>query len=95
MAFAKAVRSVLGDAEAAPFLKWVGGKRQLLPQIVPHLPRDFGVYHEPFLGGGALYFHLRPARAYLGDCNGRLVRTYRGVRNRVQDVVTHLQEHAR
>lgn len=70
-----------------PFLKWVGGKRQLLPALVEHLPTRFGRYHEPFLGGGALFFHLRPQAAVLSDTNERLVRTWRGVRDAVEDVI--------
>jgi DNA adenine methylase len=78
------------DLRARPFLKWVGGKRQLLPTISAHAPPRFGRYHEPFLGGGALFFHLRPARAVLADTNERLVRTWRGVRDRVEDVIALL-----
>ncbi len=73
-----------------PFLKWVGGKRQLLPALAPHVPVRFGRYHEPFLGGGALFFHLRPGRAVLSDTNTRLIRTWRGVRDAVEDVIGHL-----
>jgi DNA adenine methylase len=75
-----------------PFLKWVGGKRQLLPALTAHMPHRFGRYHEPFLGGGALFFHLRPQRAVLSDTNSRLVRTWIGVRDAVEDVIALLQE---
>ncbi|MES2640423.1 MAG: DNA adenine methylase [Myxococcota bacterium] len=74
-----------------PFLKWVGGKRQLLPALLPHTPARFGRYHEPFVGGGALFFHLRPARAVLADTNARLIRTWIGVRDHVEDVITLLR----
>ncbi|MDP2311166.1 MAG: DNA adenine methylase [Pseudomonadota bacterium] len=74
-----------------PFLKWVGGKRQLLPALLPHTPLRFGRYHEPFVGGGALYFHLRPARAVLSDTNARLIRTWTGVRDHVEDVIALLR----
>lgn len=73
-----------------PFLKWVGGKRQLLPAMAAHVPHRFGRYHEPFLGGGALFFHLRPQAAVLADTNARLIRTWRGVRDRVDDVIALL-----
>ncbi len=76
-----------------PFLKWVGGKRQLLPSLLPHTPGRFGRYHEPFLGGGALFFHLRPARAVLADTNARLIRTWRGVRDQVEEVIALLREY--
>jgi DNA adenine methylase len=74
-----------------PFLKWVGGKRQLLPALLPHTPSRFGRYHEPFLGGGALFFNLRPARSVLADTNARLVRTWKGVRDSVEDVIALLR----
>lgn len=73
-------------AEGRPFLKWAGGKRRLLPQILPHVPR-FGRYHEPFVGSGALFFHLGPPRATLSDNNERLVRAYRGLKDDVDGVI--------
>jgi DNA adenine methylase len=73
-----------------PFLKWVGGKRRLLPQILPYVPSDFRTYHEPFLGGGALFFHLQPSSAFLSDSNGRLVRTYEALRADVDAVIAQL-----
>jgi DNA adenine methylase len=80
-------------AEAKPFVKWVGGKRQLLRQLVEHAPQaeDLGTYYEPFLGGGALFFHLRPARAVLSDSNARLIRTYKGIRDDVDGVIDRLK----
>lgn len=80
------------DEDAGPFVKWVGGKRQLLGQIIPHLPDYSGRYFEPFVGGGALYFHLKPKKAVLSDGNERLVRTYRGVRDDVNGVLARLHE---
>jgi len=70
-----------------PFLKWAGGKRQLLPVLLESAPPDFNRYFEPLVGGGALFFHLRPASAVLADKNERLIRTYRGVRDNVDDVI--------
>lgn len=70
-----------------PFLKWVGGKGQLLPELRKHVPATFGDYHEPFIGGGAMFFDLAragliasPRCAHLSDTNELLFRTYRGVR---------------
>ncbi|MBI4950680.1 MAG: DNA adenine methylase [Myxococcales bacterium] len=87
-------RSARADGAAKPFLKWAGGKRSLLPQILPHVPERFGTYHEPFLGGAALFFHLArtraPFRARLSDTNARLVRTYLAVRDRVEEVIARL-----
>lgn len=78
---------------ARPFLKWVGGKRQLLDQMRPHLPVRFGRLHEPFVGGGALFFALQPRRASLSDNNARLVATYRGVRDEPGRVIELLKEY--
>jgi DNA adenine methylase len=74
-----------------PFLKWAGGKRQLLPELLRHVPARFPRYFEPFVGGGALFFSLRPPKAVLADVNERLIRTYRGVRDHVDEVVALLQ----
>jgi DNA adenine methylase len=83
---------------ARPFLKWVGGKRQLLAPLAAGLPASFGDYHEPFVGGGALFFHLvsagRIRRAHLADANERLVRTWRGVRGDVEKVIALLGAYA-
>ena len=75
-----------------PFLKWAGGKRQLLPELLAQLPAQRRTYHEPFLGGGALFFKLQPDRAVLSDLNERLIRTYRAVRDDVEAVVEALRE---
>ncbi|NMC34524.1 MAG: Dam family site-specific DNA-(adenine-N6)-methyltransferase [Veillonellaceae bacterium] len=70
-----------------PFLKWVGGKGRLLPRLGPLLPLSFtGTYWEPFLGGGAMFFFLRPQQAVLSDTNEELIRTYRAVREHPRDV---------
>lgn len=73
---------------AQPFVKWAGGKRRLLSDLLAHTPASFTRYHEPFVGGGALFFSLASARppargpwATLSDANLRLVRTYRAVRD--------------
>jgi len=79
------------QSEARPFLKWVGGKRQLVPELMRHVPAKFGTYHEPFVGGGALFFALLPDDATISDLNKRLVRTYRGVCNSVDDVIELLK----
>lgn len=86
------------DAPLRPFVKWVGGKRALLPALTAHAPRKFGRYHEPFVGGGALFFDLAHRRALargaaLSDNNERLVRAYRGVRNAVEDVIARLRSY--
>lgn len=80
---------------ARPFIKFVGGKTQLLPELLKRVPNTYGCYYEPFVGGGALFFALRPKRAVLCDANERLIRTYKAVRDRVNDVIRGLVEHER
>jgi DNA adenine methylase len=80
-----------GLQTARPFLKWAGGKRQLLDELRRRAPATFGAYHEPFLGGGALYFGLAPRVAFLGDTNERLIRTYRGVQRQADAVISTLR----
>ncbi len=79
------------DDVGKPFLKWAGGKRQLLGDIWPHLPARYGRYFEPFIGGGALFFALGPPRAVLTDVNERLIRAYKGVRDDVDTVIELLR----
>ncbi|PZO10678.1 MAG: DNA methyltransferase [Leptolyngbya foveolarum] len=85
--------------QARPFIKWAGGKSRLLAQYKPFLPTDFERYHEPFLGGGALFFYLAPQlqaqekRAYLSDLNPELVNVYRCVRDEVEGLIEQLAVH--
>jgi DNA adenine methylase len=77
-----------------PFLKWVGGKRQLLPELSKYVPAKFGRYYEPFVGGGALFFDLRASgwagEAVLGDSNALLIETYKGIRDDVELIINYL-----
>lgn len=79
------------SAQARPAWKWVGGKRQLLDRLVPLMPTEFACYYEPFFGGGALFYHLKPRAACISDANLRLVRTLRAVRDDVDGVVMRLR----
>ena len=81
------------SSKARPFLKWVGGKTQLLPQLSAKLPKKFGKYYEPFLGGGALFFHLYPAQACLSDINDTLISTYQVIRDQVDELIEDLAQH--
>jgi DNA adenine methylase len=76
-----------------PFLKWAGGKTQLLPQLLQRLPQNFNRYIEPFLGGGALFFALQPRGAYLADCNSELINCFEVVRSHLPELVTELQSY--
>jgi DNA adenine methylase len=79
------VMSTLKNAK--PFLKWAGGKRQLLSHLRERVPTGHGSYHEPFIGGGALFFDIAPERAVIADFNLRLVRTYTAVRDHTEAVI--------
>src|SRR5713101_924079 len=74
-----------------PFVKWAGGKSQLLPQISAVLPRHFNKYFEPFVGGGAVYFHLRPNDAVISDANFELINAYRVIKNDLGALIHHLE----
>lgn len=82
---------------ARPFLKWAGGKGQLLPQFHALFPRTFANYHEPFVGGGAVFFALAPRLAgkkvFLSDNNDELMNAYRVVRDAVEPLITSLSKH--
>jgi DNA adenine methylase len=75
----------------SPILKWVGGKRQLLDSITPLLPKRISSYCEPFLGGGALLFHLQPPKAYVNDINAELMGVYQAVKDDVEALITTLE----
>ena len=80
-----------GRTKVIPFLKWPGGKRWLSQAIVEIVPRKIeGRYYEPFLGGGAAFFVLRPTKATLSDVNTALIETYREVRERPLELARRL-----
>lgn len=60
-----------------PFVKWAGGKRQIIDKLKKYLPEDFDTYYEPFVGGGALLFELSPQRAVINDSNKELINVYK------------------
>ena len=82
-----------------PFLKWIGGKGQLVDELLAMAPKRFKAYHEPFVGGGALFFALQRAErlngkeVHLSDINGELVATYEAIREEVHSVIRHLGKH--
>lgn len=79
--------------DCKPFLKWVGGKSQLLEELIKRVPRKFSAYHEPFLGGGALFFALQPATSYLSDINPELINAYQVVKSKVTELIDDLKKH--
>jgi DNA adenine methylase len=85
-------------ASPKPFVKWAGGKRQLIPQIEKHLPEKFSSYFEPFLGGGALLFHLlsenENLKGYVSDLNSDLILSYVTIRDNLSSLLKSLQKHS-
>jgi DNA adenine methylase len=77
-----------------PFLKWAGGKTQLLNELTQYMPADFGNYHEPFIGSGALFFHVfrkgKIRNAFITDINQELIDTYLAIRDCVEEVINCL-----
>ena len=87
------VEPTLGKLERTqvkPILKWVGGKTQLLKDILPKVPLSYGRYIEPFLGGGALFFALQPEKGIIADSNPELINMYRQVADCVAEVIDYL-----
>jgi len=78
--------------KAKPFIQWVGGKREMIEQYERFIPKTFGTYFEPFLGGGAMFFYLAPEKAVLSDNNTELIKTYEGVRDNPEEVIKILRE---
>ena len=81
------------DNLVAPVLKWVGGKRQLLETFLPLLPARITSYCEPFVGGGALLFHLQPETAYVNDINENLILVYTVIRDNVEALIQELKKY--
>ena len=76
-----------------PVLKWVGGKRQLLQTLIPMLPKKITSYCEPFLGGGAMLFHLQPKKALINDINANLILVYEVIRDDVENLINALSKY--
>ena len=89
--------SQVSSVAPKPFVKWAGGKRQLIPILNENLPKSFGTYYEPFLGGGALLFHILTERdgqkCSISDLNSDLVLAYTTIRNRIDELISSLKSH--
>lgn len=78
-----------------PFLKWVGGKRQLMPSIKENLPNDINKlkYFEPFIGGGAVFFDLQPKKGVINDFNSELINVYQTIKDNPEELIENLKLH--
>lgn len=76
----------------SPILKWVGGKRQLLDSILPLIP-EYTTYYEPFVGGGAVFFHTQPKKAVINDSNGELINIYKMIKEQPEELIAILAKH--
>lgn len=77
----------------APFLKWVGGKRQLMPAIKELIPKKYTNYYEPFIGGGAVLFELQPKKAVINDFNEELINVYQTIKENPEELILDLKTH--
>lgn len=84
------------NGKAVPFVKWAGGKRSIIGELVARLPKEFKNYFEPFAGGGALFFELyeRLTAAYLSDINSDLILTYNAIKKDPERLIQLLNKHA-
>lgn len=76
-----------------PILKWAGGKRQLLPELIKFLPKKFNNYIEPFIGGGALYFYLNYNNSIINDSNSEIINLYNEIKNNPNSILKELTKY--
>ena len=76
-----------------PILKWAGGKRQLLSQIEKYFPKKMTAYYEPFIGGGAVLFHLQPKNAVINDYNKDLINCYVTIKENLEELILELKKY--
>lgn len=81
------------DKDIRPIVKWVGGKRQVMNEIIKHVPNDFNTYYEPFIGGAAVLFEIQPKKAVINDINIELINMYITVKNEVDKLIIDLKKH--
>jgi DNA adenine methylase len=77
-----------------PILKWVGGKRQLISEIMPLIPKSYSTYVEPFVGGAAVLFELQPNKAIINDYNSELINVYEVIRDNPEELIEQLRYHS-
>ncbi len=89
---AKRESNSTSSKKANPFLQWVGGKREFINNYNDYFPKNYGNYHEPFLGGGAVLFHLDPCNAYVSDLNLELVQSYNAIKDTPEEIIRLLKK---
>lgn len=89
----KLAEKSFNNLEAKPFLKWAGGKRQLLSIIQQYLPAKYTEYYEPFVGAGAMLFSLQPQKSTINDSNGELINCYQVIRDQPEELLKLCQQH--
>lgn len=77
--------------QISPFVKWAGGKKQLLTRLKEHMPSEYNRYYEPFIGGGALLFSVQPEHAVINDVNAQLLNVYRQLKVNADEVIHEIQ----
>lgn len=82
----------MSNKKVIPFVKWAGGKRQLLDRISERMPQNYNNYFEPFIGGGAVLFELQPEKAVINDINASLINVYRIIANSPQEFIENVKE---
>ncbi|MDQ7056634.1 MAG: DNA adenine methylase [Persephonella sp.] len=84
---------IIETLKPKPFVKWAGGKRQVIDILINEIPKEFDTYIEPFVGGGALFFEILPKKAIINDINKELINTYLVIKNNVNDLIKSLKNH--
>lgn len=82
----------MSNKNVTPFVKWAGGKRQLLDKIFERMPQTYSNYFEPFIGGGAVLFELQPENAVINDINASLINAYRIIESNPQEFIEYVKK---
>ena len=77
---------------AKPFIKWAGGKNKLVKTLIGKMPKEYNLYIEPFIGGGALFLELSPQFAIINDINKNLINCYEQIKDHNQDIIDFLSQ---
>jgi len=93
----KELEEPMEKGKASPFVKWAGGKRGILNEIIPRIPKQFNNYFEPFVGSGAVFFELHPTlkKAFLSDTNFDLILAYQVIKKDPDKLIELLRKHAK